>query len=80
MPIKRMNIFSKRTCKNGANIEDLLRANSVIQHTKDDIIRDVKTILKKELKKEIEYDNTITIYMIYLSFITTNLNIFISTM
>lgn len=39
-------------------MEDILRANSVIQYTKDEIINEVRTILRNEfetkLKKEIE--------------------------
>lgn len=80
MPIKGLLPIIKRTCNNGQNIEDLLRANSVIQHTKHDIIKEVRTILKKEFKEEMENDRTITNYMILSQFIATNLNILIATM
>ena len=84
MSIKRSLPIIKRTCNNGKNndnnIEDFLRANSVIQHTKDEIIQEVKTILKKELKKEMDDDKVITNYMILFQFIATNLNILIATM
>ena len=78
MPVKRLLPIIKRTINNKTNVDDLIRANSFIQHTKDDIIQEVKTILKKELKKEMADDTAITNHMIFISFIVTNLNILIS--
>lgn len=48
----------KRTYNTQNSAEDVLRANSVIQHTKDDIIREIRIVLKNEfetrLNREIE--------------------------
>jgi len=76
-PSFETNLDSNSATRRVAALES---PNRVIQNTKDDIIQDVRTIVKKELKKEMDDNDTITNYMIMLSFVSTNVNIFIATM
>ena len=49
----------RRTCT--SNVEDILRANSLIQHTKNDIITEVRTIMRKETNHDLkELNATLT--------------------
>jgi hypothetical protein len=72
IPIKKICPTIKRTCNNWNNMEDILRANSVIQYTKDEIINEVRTTLNNEfetkLKKEIEELRSATETMMIIQF------------
>jgi hypothetical protein len=46
----------RRLCT--TNVQDLLRANSLVQHTKNDIITEVKTIVRKEINHDLKDLNT----------------------
>ena len=57
--IPRTNTIFTRACNSkkkiiyGENVEDLLRVNSIIQHTKYDIADEVRASIKKEIDKDI---------------------------
>lgn len=72
IPRTSVNLFGpfSRGCHHHRkpHAEDLLRANNLIQHTKDDIIKEIHTTLKKEFETKLDRETT------KLHFFETKLN------
>ena len=70
IPVKRWGPVVKRTCNNVKSTEDYVRINTFVQHTKNDIIQEVRTIVSKEFeekfKKHVDNvgDNVATIFLL----------------